>query len=132
MKRKIRTVALCALLAILAAGCQKENIDPIAIESMTTSSVISYSINGYEQTVQLPEEEIDGLINHLFDLAEQGYHISFWGDREQIVAAKDVITYTTGDRTDAIVWSKKMRDSGYAVNIEYDKDMQVYICTAIN
>lgn len=63
MNRKIRTVALFAVLSLAAASCQKENdVYPMVGPEQTTETIqVTYSINGevYHATINESEKPME-------------------------------------------------------------------------
>lgn len=92
--------------------------------------MFSYSINGETKTECVTEEGRTELINYLFDLAEQGYRVTFNGRNTSVFSAKDVVTYSTSDRSAAVAWCDKMINDGYEVEVTYDRDKGIYTCIA--
>lgn len=132
MKKKIRTVALCAAMGLLTVGCQKENVNPSVFESVGSIYCVTYSIGGSEQTATVSEGDWKDFISHMFDIAEQGYTVSFFTGTYSPSAAKGTVTYTTSDRDDAESWAQKMVDDGYQVKVSYNPKSGIYTCVAIN
>lgn len=128
MKRQIRTVALCAALGLLAAGCQKENVEAFTT-GVSDVYTMSYSVDGVDQTTTMDSAVLDEFVNRMFDMAEQGHIVTIGDKGMSAFAAKETVTYTTNDRTDAVNWTVKMKNDGYTVTVSYDKG--VYTCIAV-
>ncbi|MBR2958323.1 MAG: hypothetical protein IKC19_01670 [Bacteroidales bacterium] len=130
MRKTLRTVALCAAIGLLAVGCQKEVLQYPVSDMAEGQNMFSYSINGETKTECVTEEGRTELINYLFDLAEQGYRVTFNGRNTSVFSAKDVVTYSTSDRSAAVAWCDKMINDGYEVEVTYDRDKGIYTCIA--
>lgn len=138
MKKVLKTVALCALMGIVAAGCQKEEqvLEPV---SLLTDSVevrtMSCSIGGAtEQIVLRGDAEWSNFLNRMLALAEEGYVVTFASaDRTgKPMSTKDVQTYVTTDRDAAYGWAEKMALGGYQVTVTYNDKDHTYTCVAVN
>ena len=44
--------------------------------------------------------------------------------------AKEVVTYTTADKDDAMAWCDNMLNNGYDVTMYYDSVNNVFVCIA--
>lgn len=136
MKKVIRTVALIAVLGMMAPACQKEPVsEPLAqVGSVKTIHTVYYSVDGVTNTASFnSEENWLFFLGQLFALAEVGYEVSFW-DSETVVNTTDdreIVTYTTRDKDEAVAWADTMRKNGYTVSISYDSVTNTYTCTAV-
>lgn len=137
MRKTTKTVALFALLSMLATGCQKETVETIRPDAPKTESNTAYSmyytINGVTYTVSLHNNtERAAFFNLVFGLAEQGYVVSVFDDSYVSGAtARDVVTFSTTDKEKAVAWADNMTAHGYKVTISYDSTNGIYNCVAI-
>ena len=135
MKKTFTTVALFAVLGTIATSCQKENeFDKTTIEvGQNTIYRVSYSIDGkiYQLTL-IGDDAWHDFLNRMFALAEEGHTVTFNNENvtSQTVSAKDVVTYTTTNKDEALSWAERMGNDGYVVTIKYDKGTGVYTCIA--
>ena len=136
MKKIIRTLAFIMALNLTMVSCQKEQeINPqwMTPEYCNTETV-SYFIDRVQHvTVLSNAEEWRAFLDRLFALAEEGRSVSF-RDAGSPVNAKqnrEVVTYTTRDKSDAEEWADVMQKGGYDVSIDFDANIGVYTCTAV-
>ncbi len=134
MKRNMISVALFAMLATMAVGCQKENYvdSQSTVASVGSVRTVLYTINGVEHLVTLyGDEEWDAFVDSMMSLAQQGYNVSFVNQNvaESGVATKDVQTFTTPSQEEAKAWSKEKAEQGYTVSTTYKDGL--YICVAV-
>ena len=137
MRKTTRTVALFAMLSMLAVGCQKENIETIRPDTPKNEENSAYSmyyiIDGVLDTVVLHSAtERTAFFNYIVGLTEQGYVVSVYDD--SYVAgtdARDVVTFSTTVKEKAVSWADDMTAQGYKVTISYDSTNGVYNCVAI-
>ena len=134
MKRNMISVALFAMLATMAVGCQKENYvdSQSTVASVGSVRTVLYTINGVEHLVTLyGDEEWDAFVDSMMSLAQQGYNVSFVNQNVAAsgVATKDVQTFTTPSQEEAKAWSKEKAEQGYTVSIKYKDGL--YICVAV-
>lgn len=130
MKMTIRTVAICATLGLLAISCQKESMDMVSVETTETIQTMEYSIDDAYYSTQMSAAMWSDFINKMLDLAEQGHNVTLYSSTQNGYSKKEIVTYTTSDRTDAAEWCSKMKNDGYSVNITFDSQNKVFICTA--
>lgn len=140
MKKQVRTIAIMALLASLSAGCQKEKIAAV-IENSTVEHAFSneaqrtacYTVDGvgYQITVT-GDAAWNDFLRSMLDMAEQGYTVtvSTGNGTTQQGIAKEVVTYTTADKNDAMAWCDNMLNNGYDVTMYYDSVNNVFVCIA--
>lgn len=137
MKSNYKTVALFMVLSAMALGCQKESIEPI--ESTNTGSEMNtlyrvcYAIDGVTHHIMLySEDEHSAFIYSMIELAEQGHSVMFYDESKvsQDSVAKETVTYTTNDKTDAYNWAHNMELDGYKVVVNYDQTTSTYTCIA--
>lgn len=133
MSQKLRTIAAIVLLLTMAASCQKETVyDTATITSMETTYMVQYSIDGMCHRVKIEsEEQWQELFYALLAKAESGsvVRVERLGNF-QTVSAKETVTYSTYDKTDAYNWASNMMAQGYTVTVVYDHNTGLYNCTA--
>ena len=135
MKKQLKTMALFAVLSLMAVGCQKETIAEPNTGMQQTMSVrtVTYSIDGVTQQIVIRGDEAwMDFLKQLTALARQGHRIQFRCEESRATTstAKEVVTYTTSKEEDAIAWCNNMVHNGYSVSMEYDEVNGKYICTA--
>ncbi len=134
MNRKIRTVALFAVLSLAAASCQKDNdIYPIAAPEQTTETIqVTYSINGEVYQATINESEWNAFIERMLALAREGYEVSFSRNGNSLASqSKEKLTFVTTDSDEAEAWVKDKIKKGYAVTVTFDQNTGEYTCIAI-
>ena len=69
----------------------------------------------------------------MFALAEEGYSVSFRDIESTNVVrcTKEIVTYTSRNKNEAIAWADAMEKDGYEVHISFDSTTGVYTCTAV-
>ena len=136
MKKTIRTIALIVVLGTMTVGCQKEQvIDPqSSITETNTVYTVQYTINGelHQETI-IGEEAWSEFLHRMLALAEEGCEVSVFEETNTscVVATKEVVTYSTSNQDDAYSWCNNMIMLGYMVTITFDREKQVYNCTAV-
>ena len=133
MRKKFVSVALLAVLATMAVGCQKENImeqDYASTTKNASSFTVNYAVDGVEQQVTLnSDDENDAFFYYLVTIAEFGHRVLVQGNDDNGIGSKEVITFSTTDKAVAQDWAKEKAGEGFQVFVEY-KD-GVYALTAI-
>ena len=136
MKKVIRTVALITVLGMVATGCQKETFADWQANIVMPSETLNvvYTVDRTTYSASFGNElEWLAFLDRLFALAEEGRSVSF-RDAGSPVNAKqnrEVVTYTTRDKSDAEKWADVMQKKGYDVSIDFDANTGVYTCTAV-
>ncbi len=132
MKKKIKTVALLAVLGLTATGCQKENMLPLSGSEQTTETIqVVYSINGEVFHATLSESEWDAFVERMLALAREGYEVTFSKNRSTLTSqSKEKVTFVTTDENEAHEWAKAMANDGYFVSITFDQGTGEYTCIA--
>lgn len=136
MRKTFTTIALFAVLGSLAVGCQKENIigETSIVAENDTVYTVSYTVNGVTHQLKLVGDDAwHDFLNRMFALAEEGHDVTFRNEEtaSRIVSAKDVVTYSTKNRDEALSWAEAMAYEGYTVTISFDKKTGVYTCEAV-
>ena len=137
MKKVFFTMAAIALLSALAIGCQKVTPEETTIVFSGTNEarMVIYSINGAENTTTLNSgEDWSQFLNRMIDLSEEGciVKLRLAGAASGTALLKEVVTFSTPDREVACAWVNKMVNNGYEVTISYDKENQLYHCSAVS
>jgi hypothetical protein len=132
MKNTIKVTLASALLCTVAVGCQPEKVEPITVIARESESYrMYYSIDGAEY-----HSDISGALERslFFDqmiaLARQGYTVTVGRTANLQSTAKETVTFTTTDPTEAKQWANDMATNGYIVTINYDPDHGIYTCIA--
>ena len=135
MKLSFKSVALFSVLSLAAVSCQKETlIDPVVVtgEESVVKTVV-YTIDGEtRQMTFLDESSWNAFLDWLFALAEEGHTVSFrMGKVMQSNDTKEIVTFTTKKKAEALNWADEMAENGYQVTVQYDPSTGIYTCTAI-
>lgn len=134
MKKSIKTIAVIAMMGMVATGCQKENMmEPQnGVVAETASVVVYYTVDEVTSQASFASEEAwEVFLDKLIALAEEGHRVSFRNANQERSLKKEVVTYTTKDHDEAHAWANAMRKQGYEVSIDHDPTTGVYTCTAI-
>jgi len=136
MKKVIRTVALFAVLSMVAVGCQKETITDWQANMVMPSEThnVVYTVDGTTYTASFSSEvEWLAFLDRLFALAEEGRSVSFRNAESPVNTKqnREIVTYTTRDKADAENWADVMQKGGYRVRIDFDEHTGIYTCTAV-
>ena len=113
MRKTFTTIALLAMLGTLAVSCQKENIidETSIVAENGTVYTVGYSIDGVTHQITLVGDEAwHDFLSRMFASAEEGREISFRNEESasRIVSAKEVVTYSTKNREEAVTWAEAM------------------------
>ena len=133
MKKNIKTVAVFAALSLIAASCQKdESILQRSTVQEASLNTVKYTVDGKEYCqIIRSEQDWSDFMYHMLALAEEGYTVSISSRVASTSAAKEVVTYTTTDKTDAYNWANNMLSQGYSVTVTFDNTTGVFTCIAI-
>lgn len=132
----LKFIALALLLGGLLPACQKEEMveqNYHAVENNQTAT-ITYVIDNELYTAEIRNDrEREELFSFLLSMAKEGHKVSCYDEskREQTYGAKEKVTFTTTNKTDAYKWVDKMIGEGYEVDLTYDEKTGMYTCTAI-
>ena len=132
MKKKIRTTAFLACMALATTGCQKGDIDTFSPSETTMyNQQVHYVLNGSSHSVTiLNDDDWDLFFDNIFALAKNGYSIIIQGNGDQTSIMKETITFTTTVEGEAKAWMKDKINQGYSVSLSYDKATGIYTCIA--
>lgn len=134
MKKIVRTIAMMSVFSMMTVGCQKEMMDTQSVVSeIGMVYTVSYVVDGTPQTKTLYGDAAwAAFLQRMFALAEEGHRVVFWnGTEPRMGTSKEVVTFTTTDKNEALGWADSMFEAGYEVSVEYDPKTGVYTCTAI-
>jgi len=134
MKKNIKTIAVFAALSLIAASCQKDETVLLQQSSVqeATSNNVKYTIDGKEYCqIIRSEQDWSDFLYRMLALAEEGHIVSISSRVAATSLAKEVVTYTTTNKTEAFNWADSMSDQGYDVTISYDNTTGVYTCIAV-
>ena len=136
MKKTIRTVALLAVLSLVAVGCQKESFNDSQTQVVMPSDThdVVYTVDGVSYTASFSSEaEWQAFLDRLFALAEEGRSVSFRnaGSPVSTKENREIVTYSTRDKIEAEAWADAMEKNGFRVFIDFDEPTGTYNCTAI-
>ncbi|MBR7168566.1 MAG: hypothetical protein IKD33_07135 [Bacteroidales bacterium] len=143
MKKRVitRTVLLTVALAGTMASCQKDEFSNEMVPSQEMSLkekahislTLRYWIDGveYNQSFASKAEE-NAYISYLIGLTLEGREITIGGSENPSLApeADDKLTFETEDKEAMDTWATEMKDKGYNVKYNFDKERNLYIGTA--
>ena len=139
MRKQIITVALFAVLCSMAVSCQKESIEMSDIALSSSEALgqykICYTVDGVTHRITLRgEAEHLDFVDWMVGMAEQGHEVSFYDESRvsQNLGSKDVVIFTTSDKSEADNWAIQMSNNGYNVHISYNPSTGIYTCVARN
>ena len=121
MKKYYLLAAVIAAL-LLATGCQKETFADWQANMVMPSETLNvvYTVDRTTYSALFGNElEWLAFLDRLFALAEEGRSVSF-RDAGSPVNAKqnrEVVTYTTRDKSDAEKWADVMQKKGYPLTV---------------
>ena len=138
MKKTVRTIMVVVALSTAMVACQKEMVEDVTpssiiVDANTTKRIVVYTVNGVEDQMVIEGDEAwMAFLQSMVTLAENGYRVTFGNasNVRQANAAKEVVTYTTDDKDEAVAWADSMASNGYTVTIYYDSVHNVFICVA--
>ena len=132
MKKIARLIMLAAVVATMAAGCQKEEAARVAANSAVAVGPrqVEYSVDGVRQHVTARDEaEWQALLAGSFDDVDAGHLVNL-SHNTGTNPAKENIVYTTDIRDSALAWVGARFNEGYDVTMWYDTEENKYICVA--
>ena len=133
MKNQFRTLAIFIALCMVAASCQKEEIQsPIPVEQKATDNIVNYMVDGQSyQAVINSELDWSDFLYRMLALAEEGHTVTILSQFSSTSSTREVVTYTTTSKPDAHAWADNMIDQGYQVTITYDGSTGIFTCIAV-
>lgn len=124
-------MVMAAVIAVLAASCQKENA---IVDTPTASTYPAGTVNyivgkvSNSRTVE-SAEQWNALVDECFDGADEGHLVTI-AHGVTTNPSKERLTYTTESRETAMAWVKAKYEEGYDVTLWYDEEQGRYICVA--
>ena len=128
MKRTVITIALAAVLAIVAVACHDDPVTPTPAPALRN---VGYIACGTPQQAAVDGDGWHALLDSLLTAAEGGCRVTFWNPDAVSSKAADTVTINTADRQQAYRWGEEMYDQGYVVSIIYDESTGTYHGTAV-
>ena len=137
-----KTVLLSVAMAGVITSCQKDEFQSeMVVPSHEMSQkllahqelTLRYWIDGVEHNQEYAsQQEMDNYICYLIGLTREGKTIIIQGSENPSYAPAetDTKTFTTSDEVEMKKWSKEMRIKGYDVEIDFDKETNLYTGTA--
>lgn len=133
MNKKIRTVAFLAIMCMVGTSCQKEEfiISKEGIIANAAIQQVCYTVDGELHSLNVGGEEVMiAMWERMAALAKEGHEVFLWNGNMTQSCTKEVVTFTTADKEEAIAWCDAMFDAGYKVGMTYDENNHVYVCIA--
>ena len=136
MKKTTKTLALLLVFSAVAVSCQKENLlstsPAVVINDNPTIYIYQYDVNGIRSQITLRgETERTNFINRMMALAKEGNTVSFFDEtRYSQLLSKDIVTFSTKVKEEALQWIQEKIDLGYQVSVSYDEETGYYNCIA--
>ncbi len=129
----IKIILLSTLLGISAISCTKDTaLD--GIPSQVENYLVTYSIDGesFYKTIH-NKDEWSALLDNFLAMARKGHRITFTKGNQRLWtdASKEIKTFSTESKQEAIIWCNQMTVDGWTVTLEFDEHSGKYICTAI-
>ena len=137
-----KTFVKAVLLSVAVSGtmvsCQKDEM-VIPSHEMSQKNLahqeltLRYWIDGVEHYGEFAsQEEMSNFISYLIGLTINGKEITIGGSEKPSLApeADDKLTFTTSDKAEMKLWSDKMRNKGYYVTVNFDKESGLFTGTA--
>ena len=137
-----KTFVKAVLLSVAVSGtmvsCQKDEM-VIPSHEMSQKNLahqeltLRYWIDGVEHYGEFAsQEEMSNFISYLIGLTINGKEITIGGSEKPSLApeADDKLTFTTSDKAEMKLWADKMRNKGYYVTVNFDKESGLFTGTA--
>ena len=137
-----KTFVKAVLLSVAVSGtmvsCQKDEM-VIPSHEMSQKNLahqeltLRYWIDGVEHYGEFAsQEEMSNFISYLIGLTVNGKEITIGGSEKPSLApeADDKLTFTTSDKAEMKLWADKMRNKGYYVTVNFDKESGLFTGTA--
>ena len=132
-KVKLRLFVFLSLFGCMTTSCTKEELTEKPSAVVAAQSV-TYVVDGRQYYANpQTEEEWTAFFDRMLALAEEGHTVQFWRNRasRQLAASKEVVTFKTKDKNQALEWIQEKEDEGYIVSLSYNPQTGEYTCTAI-
>ena len=129
-KNTLRVAALSLLLVGMATSCQKDS-EMISSQELSQkslaqeTSILFFKIDGEEDYRKFGStEERDEFILYLIHLTREGHIVIIESNEnpEYAPEEKDKQKFETTDEKEMLIWTIEMRDKGYKVGYEFDKE----------
>lgn len=138
MKKTITRFVLTAVLIIMTAGCQKEEMiepeSPTTTESKAgTTHTLYYKVDGvWRDMTYSSDEEWYHFMSGMTALAREGHTVTLTNKHNcpNPNGTVETIVFDTRIESEAIAWCKKMSTGGYTVSIRYYTEAKLYHCLA--
>ena len=128
-KRVIKIALLSVVLSGAMASCQKEEMlvsQELSQKSLAQeTSILFFKIDGEEDYRKFGStEERDEFILYLIHLTREGHIVIIESNEnpEYAPEEKDKQKFETTDEKEMLIWTIEMRDKGYKVGYEFDKE----------
>ena len=131
MNRNIISIFLLAAMAVLAVGCNRENVAPEPQPSPTVRNVSYVKCGEPGRATVTGDAAWYALLDTLFDAVDDGCEVSFFDATRGEQMTKETVSYRTASRDSAYAWGERMYDSGYVVSVILDPMEHLYVCSAI-
>ena len=131
--RKIKLMLFLALFGCETVSCTKEEMIKEQY-SVAACQSATYVVDGQQYYANpQTDEEWAAFFDHMFALAEEGHTVQFWrnGQKPQFASTKEVETFKTKNREEALKWVKDKEDQGYTVTMTFNQQTREYTCIAI-
>ena len=137
-----KTFVKAVLLSVAVSGtmvsCQKDEMVLPSHEMSQKNlahinTTLRYWIDGVGYNREFAsQEEMSNFISYLIGLTINGKEITIGGSENPSLApeADDKLTFTTSDKDEMKLWSDKMRNKGYYVTVNFDKESGLFTGTA--
>ena len=140
-----RVIKKAVLLSVAMAGimtsCQKDEFQSEILVSHEMSQknlahvshTLRYWIDGVGYNASFTSEaEQNAYISYLIGLTLEGKEITIGGSENPSLApeADDKLSFETADKAQMDAWATEMKDKGYIVDIDFDKETNLYTGTA--
>ena len=131
MKRQVIFAALLAILCGMTFSCSKVSDDGDFVVRRINAHKIDYSIDDMPKTALIGNRKsLYNFMEEMVFLAQRGHRIVIKSETPTKASTKDVESYNTRSRRNAIDWCVKMHEAGYTVELIYDEDAKTYHCKA--
>lgn len=130
--KKISFIILFAVLGVTLASCTKETLSDTRV--VTVEPSVTYFVNGQMHSSNpQTEEEWSMFFDRMLALAQEGYQVRIRRSDipQEVLAAKEKVTYTTTDYNKAKAWANQKVIEGYEVTMTFNQETGEYTCIAI-
>ena len=130
--KKISFTILFAVLGVTLASCTKETLSDTRV--VTVEPSVTYFVNGQMHSSNpQTEEEWSMFFDRMLALAQKGYQVRIRRSDipQEVLAAKEKVTYTTTDYNKAKAWANQKVIEGYEVTMTFNQETGEYTCIAI-